>query len=114
MRLTVTLEDAIERQARAATTDIVLVVHDQSLLDGLAYVEPGVFTQLLAKLGMNQQDVYGRYDSYIHLDSAANISGVYEQNSVRKEDPATALALDRRTWEAYGGFKRSFFLLHPL
>lgn len=79
--------------------DKVIVVCDRGLMDNKAYVTDNEFGEILANIGINEEDIYGRYDAVFHLVSAANGAEkayTLSNNSARTETPEQAIELDNR------------------
>lgn len=99
-------EDRYYRIARRLNTakKIVILV-DRGVMDGEAYCSSKQeFDRLIKKAGYNRTELYARYDTVVHLVTAAEgAPEFYIPNDVRKETPEEARALDKKTRDAWVG-----------
>ena len=82
-----------------------MVLFDRGLLSGAAYLEKGL-QFFLDRFGLDEQQVYSRYDLLIHLESVAvSNPALYEKlkstNPARYETAAQAAARDALTKEVW-------------
>jgi len=99
-------EDRWKKIADLIPTDKKVVICDRGTADGAAYVNPREFELILGDLGCNMMDLHKRYDAVIFLQSVAVDKPelyVRANNLARSESVDQALALDRRTFEAWNG-----------
>jgi CYTH domain-containing protein/predicted ATPase len=84
-----------------------ILVCDRGALDGMAYVTPQSFRGMLNRMGLVEGQLRSeRYDAVIHLVTAANGAEQFyttANNEARRETPAQARKLDRRTLAAWYG-----------
>lgn len=83
----------------------VIIVYDRGLMDNSAYVSEDEFHSLLHKNGLQRLDLLDRYDMVLHLVTAADgASNFYtlDNNAARSEGIEEAIALDRKTMNAWG------------
>lgn len=86
----------------------VLIVFDRGIMDGRAYIDAEDFHQLLAEIGLTEEEARNRYDAVFHLVTAA--IGALEfyttsNNKARTETPEQAAELDHRIIEGWSGHK---------
>lgn len=79
---------------------------DRGVPDAAAYTTPEQFSRVLQAVSSSMLTLRDRYDAVVHLVTAADGAPQYyttANNSARKESPEEAIALDRRTQEAWIG-----------
>jgi CYTH domain-containing protein/thymidylate kinase len=84
----------------------VVVLYDRGAMDSAAYMEPGEFQALLEELRLTLADVRDPYTAVIHLVTAADGAAEFyttANNAARYESPEGAIAVDRRTQQAWVG-----------
>ena len=100
------LEDSFNRQAKTSGRRS-LIVCDRGAADPSAYCDPVMWGGVLASLGLNEVAVRDqRYDAVLHMVTAADGAREFytlANNTARSETPAEAVALDRRTMQAWVG-----------
>ena len=100
MDLQISLEDAMERVARARGKPAVLLC-DRGLMDGGAYMDAEAWEAFLRKRGITAAEIReGRYNAVFHLVTAAEGAEEYytlENNAVRTETVEEAREVDSRT-----------------
>eukprot|EP00047_Mylnosiga_fluctuans_P007518 m.253862 g.253862 ORF g.253862 m.253862 type:complete len:214 (+) comp18576_c0_seq1:397-1038(+) len=100
MKMSMNMEDSILRLAQMQR-DLghnVVVLFDRGLLDIKAYVPADLWTELLARTGLqSDQHIMSRYDMVVHLTTAANGAESFystDNNAARTETAEKARALD--------------------
>ena len=82
-----------------------IILSDRGILDSKAYLGQELFTKLLDKNGLKEEDLGHQYDLVIHmLTVASDIKNKYNTttNSARfEQDPEEALGVDVRTQDAW-------------
>ncbi len=97
------MEDALIAIARGGDGPAT-VLCDRGAMDGAAFLTPDAWERLLAERGLNETLLRdGRYEAVLHLATADADAYTLESNPARSEAHAAALALDRRTREAWTG-----------
>lgn len=86
-----------------------VLICDRGTMDGEAYCTPESYLTVLDNFGLSKTTAQARYKMVIHLVTAAD--GALEfyttsNNKARKESPEEAMALDRKTMEAWSGSER--------
>jgi len=85
----------------------VLIVYDRGMLDNKAYVTDEEFEELIAELGVTEEEALSWYDIVFHLDTAAKgavKSYTCANNSSRTETVEEAIARDDcslHAWEEH-------------
>lgn len=84
----------------------ILVIYDRGIIDNMAYVPLNEFDKLLKEFNITKSNLFTRYDSALHLLTAAKGTDFYttENNSARSEGKEEAIILDDRILESYLGF----------
>ena len=70
MRTMVALEDSACSIAMARDEPTVVLL-DRGMADAMAYIDEEEFADLVGRLGMTPKEVMARYDSVVHLVTAA-------------------------------------------
>jgi CYTH domain-containing protein/predicted ATPase len=86
--------------------DNKVLLCDRGIMDGMAYVDRGVFQSILEDERYSIPEIRDqRYEAVIHLKTAADGAEEFYNlsNKARKETPEQARALDRATMEAWIG-----------
>ncbi len=99
----------------AATMDAarVLIVCDRGLLDNKAYMTDAEFAEVLAELGMTEDEWLCRYDAVFHLVTAALGAEAFyttANNSARTETVDEARVVDARLREAWSVHPRQIVI----
>jgi len=84
----------------------VVILYDRGVLDNKAYLDYPDWNRLLVSKGLKEMELKNRYDAVIHMVTAAcGEDGIYtlENNTARTESKEEAIALDRRTLQAWSG-----------
>ena len=83
-----------------------LVIYDRGIIDNMAYVPLNEFDKLLKEFNITKSNLFTRYDSALHLLTAAKGTDFYtiENNSARSEEKEEAIILDDKILESYLGF----------
>jgi hypothetical protein len=113
----VNLEETIRQVAESEPGDgKVLILCDRGVYDASVYCEPNMFSDICQELSLSRADINGRYDCVVHLVTAANgapdhyasaaTGGDANNNDVREESLADAIALDGKTLAAYSHHPR--------
>jgi CYTH domain-containing protein/thymidylate kinase len=92
------------RQAQAKHPLVILC--DRGTLDGKAYIDEGMFANIVARLGYSTRDLMHRYKLVVHLVTAAlgaEESYTLSNNQARTEDIDEAKRLDARIQQAWLG-----------
>ena len=79
-----------------------IIIFDRGILDNKAYIKNEEFEMILKKYNYNENDLLGRYDLVIHLETGAK-SNYYrtDNNFCRKENVDLAIKLDNLTYKAW-------------
>ena len=64
-------EDVTREAAELHPNDKVLIVYDRGCVDQAAYMNENQFAEVRENVGVNKRDLFTRYDSVIHLRTAA-------------------------------------------
>ena len=75
LELQLAMEDSFVMIA-SSTGHKAVVIMDRGALDVKAYVDPGLWSTLLGRLGRSEQQLMLRYDAVIHLVTSAKGAGV--------------------------------------
>lgn len=80
-----------------------IVIFDRGILDNKAYMSIEQFNTLLNEFNLTELDICNRYDSVIHLNTAALLEQGYtlENNNARSESKEEAIKLDEKTYNAW-------------
>ena len=97
-------EDAFAYAASTMKSEKVLILCDRGILDNKAYMNEDEYEEVLSFSKMTEEEVIGRYDGVIHLETAAK--GKADQyttanNTARYEDVAGAIKVDDRLLAAW-------------
>ena len=86
----------------------ILVIYDRGIIDNMAYVPLNEFDKLLKEFNITKSNLFTRYDSALHLLTAAKGTDFYtiENNSAGSEGKEEAIILDDKILESYLGFPR--------
>ena len=82
-----------------------LIFYDRGIADSMAYMGRENYINALSELGLDEQEIFGRYDAVFHLVSAAKGAKEFytlENNEARKESCDDAAQLDERFIEVWG------------
>ncbi len=85
-----------------------IILFDRGVMDSKAYLGQELFTKLLTANNLKEEDLGKQYDLVIHLVTVAtDIKNKYNTstNSARFEDANEAIALDKRTNDAWKNHK---------
>jgi len=85
-----------------------IILSDRGILDSKAYLGEELFTKLLEKNGLIEDDLGKQYDMVIHMVTVAtDVKNKYNTttNSARFEDADEAINLDKRTSDAWKNHK---------
>jgi len=85
-----------------------IILSDRGILDSKAYLGEELFTKLLEKNGLREDDLGKQYDMVIHMVTVAtDVKNKYNTttNSARFEDADEAINLDKRTSDAWKNHK---------
>ena len=86
-----------------------VILYDRGLLDNKAYIPDDVFREIVLENNMQELDLLDSYDMVLHLVTAADGCPEYytlENNQARTETIEEAIALDKKTQEAWLGHSR--------
>lgn len=92
--------------AKGMPSDNILIVCDRGALDNKAYVSENEWTEMLAKLRVDEAKLRDSYDAVFHLVSAAKGADEWystESNTARTETPEQAARLDDKLAAAWAG-----------
>lgn len=96
--------------AEIVPAERVVLLCDRGLMDGAAYCEPKVWSEVLDQIGLTTaQARQTRYDGVFHLTTAAKGALQHydlENNPARTETPEQARKLDDQTLQAWTGHQR--------
>ena len=85
-----------------------IILSDRGILDSKAYLGQELFTKLLEKNNLKEEELGQQYDMVIHMVTVAtDIKSKYNTstNSARFEDAEEAVGLDKRTNDAWKSHK---------
>jgi predicted ATPase len=106
MDLQMTLEESSETVLKAHGKPSVLLC-DRGPMDGAAYMSEDDWNELMEKRGIETTDLRDtRYNAVFHMVSAADGAAPFytlENNAARSETAEEALAMDKRTQQAWLG-----------
>jgi len=103
-------EDAMVRIAEASGKQTV-VISDRGLLDTKAFMPQEEWQGILNEMGWEEEELSARYDSVVHLMSAAAGAEEFytaENNAARRESPQEARGQDKLILEAWQGHQGHF------
>lgn len=99
-------EEALKKAQFFSRMMEVVVLFDRGILDQKAYISHDEFKEMMELNGTSELESMKRYDSVIHLVSAADGAEQFytnENNGTRLETRDEAVLLDKRTMEAWCG-----------
>jgi len=99
MDLQLQIEDSFIQIANSLEGQTSVVVMDRGLLDIAAYMPKELWEQVLARIGVTENQLAARYDLVLHLTTAADGAEQFytcANNDARTETPEQARALDKR------------------
>lgn len=85
-----------------------IILSDRGILDSKAYLGQELFTKLLDKNGLKEEELGNQYDMVIHMVTVAtDVKTRYNTttNTARFENPEEAIGVDIRTGEAWKNHK---------
>ena len=97
MQAQMACEDAMVRIAEASGKQTV-VISDRGLLDTKAFMPQEEWQGILNEMGWEEEELSARYDSVVHLMSAAAGAEEFytaENNAARRESPQEARGQDK-------------------
>lgn len=114
MDMQLSTEEIYDGVTRYYDPDRIIIFYDRGVMDGAAYADKEVFSELLRSRGLTVSSAMGRYDAVFHLVTAADGAEDFYQwndpkkkevgnNAARRESPEEARALDKRTLNAWIG-----------
>ncbi|KAM3138809.1 hypothetical protein pb186bvf_009012 [Paramecium bursaria] len=106
LRLQMALEHTFTSLAQIDRSKPTIIFCDRGLMDGSAYMEPQVWSQMLQDLELNEVMIRDkRYDLVVHLVTAADGAEQYysKDNAARHEGLENAIQQDRKTQSAWIG-----------
>lgn len=114
MDMQLSTEKIYDGVTRYYDPDRIIIFYDRGIMDGAAYADKEVFSELLRSRGLTVSSAMGRYDAVFHLVTAADgAEGFYQwndpkkkevgNNAARRESPEEARELDKRTLNAWIG-----------
>lgn len=99
-------ERAYEKAAAFNTSDKNVIIFDRGVIDNKAYINQEIFDSIIADLGFSEIDLMDNYDLVLHLVTAADGKSecyTLANNAARTESVSEAIALDRKTLNAWSG-----------
>lgn len=115
VRLQLALEDEFFRLAESFSGIPRLILLDRGVMDASAYMPKGSFSSVLKSLNLSVPEIMSRYDSVLHLRSAAYGAEKFytlDNNTARRERSLDeARLMDDKTREAWEGHE-NFHILH--
>ncbi len=81
-----------------------IILSDRGILDSKAYLGQELFTKLLEKNNLSEENLGNQYDLVIHMVTvASDIKNKYNTstNTARFEDPDEAIDVDKKTGDAW-------------
>lgn len=114
MDMQLSTEKIYDGVTRYYDPDRIIIFYDRGIMDGAAYADKEVFSELLRSRGLTVSSAMGRYDAVFHLVTAADGAEAFYQwndpkkkevgnNAARRESPEEARELDKRTLNAWIG-----------
>lgn len=101
-------EQVYDGIARNLNSEKCIIVYDRGLMDNSAYITKEQFDALLEKHNFSRLDFMDRYDLVLHLVTAADGAKEFytlSNNEARSETAEEAIALDRKTMNAWNGHR---------
>lgn len=98
-------EETTKEIAKIFEKDVV-IFYDRGLLDNKAYMPKEIFSKILSRNHVSENQVRDRYDAVFHLVTAAEGAEEHftlENNRARSETPEQARFLDKKTRDAWVG-----------
>lgn len=86
-----------------------VILYDRGLMDNKAYIGETAFRDIVLENNMQELDLLDNYDMVLHLVTAADGCPEYytlENNQARTETVSEAIALDKKTQNAWLGHRR--------
>lgn len=111
-RLQLEKEDIFSLAAEKLSGDTVILI-DRGLLDGNAYIDNILFTEIANSNGLSAEQIMSRYDAVFHLSSAAVGAEEFytlNNNSARTENTQEAKYLDMKISEIWGTHPKYFLI----
>lgn len=106
MELQLTKEKLFEQAARTMPVEKILIVCDRGALDNKAYMTEQEFQEVLAYLGVKEENLLCSYDAVFHLVSTAKGTESFyttTNNTARTETVEQAIELDDKVIAAWSG-----------
>lgn len=96
-------EDSIIDAIKSYKKGKAIIIFDRGILDNKAYMSNEQFSVLLNEFNLTELDICNRYDSVIHLNTAALLEHGYtlENNKARSESKQEAIVIDKKTYNAW-------------
>lgn len=94
--------------ANSLNSEKCIIVYDRGLMDNSAYISKEEFDALVEKYNFSRLDLMDRYDLVLHLVTAADGAREFytlSNNEARSESVSDAIALDRKTMNAWTGHR---------
>ncbi len=109
MKLQLYKEEIFEEAAKKiGNTDKTIIICDRGMMDNKAYMTDEDFAEAFRILGITVPEIMERYDSIIHLETAAKGDGyTLSNNNARTEDKEQAIRLDdilMEVWREHSSF----------
>ncbi len=113
MRLQLEKERIFEQAACTMDADKVVIVCDRGALDNKAYMDDEEFAEILASVGMSEQQLCDNYDAVFHLLTAAKVAEDFyttANNSARTETVEEATVLDDKVIDSWKEHKHLYII----
>lgn len=97
-------EDIILETIEKSNIEDVILICDRGLLDGKAYMDSKDYDKMIINRNLTYEDIYGRYDLVIYLQSVATkYPNLYsdENNKYRKSNLIQAKEFDKKVKEVW-------------
>ncbi len=109
MKLQLFKEEIFEEAAKKiGNTDKTVIICDRGMMDNKAYMTDDDFDKAFQILGITALEMMNRYDSIIHMETAAKGEGyTLSNNNARTEDKEQAIRLDDmliNVWKKHSSF----------
>lgn len=104
LEMQLALEDKFTRMAETITDKPTIIVCDRGTMDISAYMQPEMWAEITAGVGVSSEQLRGRYDAVLHLVSAADGAEQFyttANNAERTEGIELARMLDKKVIQAW-------------
>lgn len=111
-QLQTTLENQIYKYAQTLSSDSLILI-DRGVFDNKAFIDPIMWNSLLDRWNVTENELLDRYDSVIHLVTAANGAPKYyttDNNPSRTETPEQACLVDFKLIHSWSSHKNHHVL----